>query len=129
MSVYNGNPVLNLDGSADDSNDLYVQTEGGILPAAQVLFIANDANLDGTPDIEQDTDEDGVSDAEDEDDDGDGTPDHLEDDDGDGVLNYLDEDWGQNSGDDAVVCVGLRCFTGVMTNDPIRTFWSQENLD
>ena len=23
----------------------------------------------------------------------------------------------------------LRCFSGVLQNDPIRTFWSQESLD
>jgi hypothetical protein len=28
-----------------------------------------------------------------------------------------------------VVCVGLRCFSGVMRNEPIRTFWSQQSVD
>jgi type IV pilus assembly protein PilY1 len=129
MSVYTGAPVMNLDGSTDGSNDLFLEAQGGILPAAQALFIANDANLDGMPDTEQDSDNDGIPDSEDEDADGDGVLDNLEDDDGDGIPNHLDEDWAGNSGDDAVVCVGLRCFTGVMTNDPIRTFWAQESLD
>jgi type IV pilus assembly protein PilY1 len=133
MSVYNGSPVMNLDSSADPStltmSDLYVQAEGGILSAAQALFVANDGNGDGIPDTEQDTDGDGIPDSEDPDANGNGVADALEDADGDGILNYLDPDWGGNSGDDVVVCVALRCFAGVMTNDPIRTFWSQESVD
>jgi type IV pilus assembly protein PilY1 len=133
MSVYNGAPVMNLDSSADPStltmSDLFVQSQGGILSAAQALFVANDANNDGIPDVEQDTDGDGIPDADDPDANGNGIPDAMEDADGDGIPNYLDPDWGGNSGDDVVVCVALRCFTGVMTNDPIRTFWSQESVD
>ena len=133
MSVYDGAPVMNLDSSADPDNltmdDLFVQAEGGILSAAQALFVANDANGDGIPDTEQDTDGDGVADADDNDANGNGILDHLEDDDGDGIPNYLDEDWARNQGDDVVVCIALRCFSGVMQNDPIRTFWSQESVD
>lgn len=139
MSVYNGAPVLNLDGSADATtltmSDLFVQAEGGILPAAQALFVDVDSDGDGIPDIEDDSDGDGIPDSIDEDANGNGIPDELEDDDGDGIPNYLDEDANGNGipddeeGNEAIVCVGLRCFTGVMTNDPVRTFWAQENVN
>jgi type IV pilus assembly protein PilY1 len=139
MSVYNGVPVLNLDGSADSttltSSDLFVEAQGGILPAAQALFVDNDSDGDGLPDIEDDTDGDGIDDSVDEDANGNGIPDGQEDTDGDGIPNDLDDD-DDNDGipdvderNGGVVCVGLRCFTGVLSNDPIRTFWSQESVD
>ncbi len=135
VSVYNGSPVLNLDGSADGSDDLFVEAEGGILPAAQVLFLANDLNGDGIPDIEADTDQDGIPDSEEEDPDGDGIPYAEEDPDNDGIPNALDDDddgdgiLDADEDDGGIVCVGLRCFTGLLDNDPIRTFWAQESLD
>jgi hypothetical protein len=132
MAVYKGHPVMNLDGSADATltmADLYVQAQGGILSAAQALFVANDANDDGIPDTEQDADSDGIPDAEDDDANGNGIADYLEDADSDGIATYLDPDWTRYAGDDGVVCVALRCFTGVMQNDPIRTFWSQDRGD
>jgi type IV pilus assembly protein PilY1 len=139
MSVYNGTPVLNLDGSADDepltTSDLFVEASGGILPVAQVLFLDNDSNGDGLPDVEADTDLDGIDDSVDDDADGDGTPDGEEDRDGDGVRNDMDDD-DDNDGildvdetSGGLVCVGLRCFVGVLDNDPIRAFWSQESVD
>jgi type IV pilus assembly protein PilY1 len=174
MNVYNGAPVMNLDGSADPTNltmaDLFLEAEGGILPAAQALFVDQDSDGDGIPDIEDDTDGDGLSDANDADDDGDGVNDEMEDldgdgipnltdgdddgdgmmddvdnddtrananedPDGDGVPNYLDDDDdgdGVPDVDDAdtdVVFVGRQGFTGVMTNNPRRTFWSQDSAD
>ena len=139
MSVYNGTPVLNLDGSADGepltTSDLFVEAQGGILPVAQALFLDNDSDGDGLPDIEDDTDNDGIDDSADDDDNGNGIPDGEEDPDGDGVRNDQDDD-DDNDGipdvdetNGGIVCVGLRCFTGVLTNDPIRAFWSQESVD
>jgi type IV pilus assembly protein PilY1 len=174
MSVYNGAPVMNLDGSADPANltasDLFIQSSGGILPAAQALFVDRDSDGDGVPDAEDDSDGDGLSDANDSDDnddgvaddlediDGDGYPNHLdadddgdgmpddvdnndrrananEDPDGDGIPNSIDtDDDGDgvpdvDDDDDDVVCIGTRCFSGVMSNDPIRTLWAQESTD
>jgi len=174
MSVYNGAPVMNLDSSADPSNltmsDLYVEAQGGILSAAQALFVDRDSDADGIPDAEDDSDGDGLADANDGDDDGNGIADDQEDLDGDGVPNYMDgDDDGDGMADDVdnddrrananedpdgdgipnsvdtdddgdgvldvddddddVVCVALRCFSGIMSNDPIRTFWSQESVD
>ncbi len=47
MAVYNGAPVLNLDDSADPTtltmDDLFVEAEGGILSAAQALFVDRDS--------------------------------------------------------------------------------------
>jgi type IV pilus assembly protein PilY1 len=174
MSVYNGAPVMNLDGSADPANytmaDLFVEAEGGILSAAQALFVDRDSDGDGIPDAEDDSDGDGLADSndgdddgngvaddqedldsdgipnyQDGDDDGDGMPDNEdseprrpnanEDPDGDGIPNSLDDD---DDGDgvldvdddnDDVVCIALRCFSGVMSNNPVRTFWSQESVD
>jgi type IV pilus assembly protein PilY1 len=174
MSVYNGNPVMNLDSSADPTtltmSDVFVEAEGGILSAAQALFVDRDSDGDGIPDAEDDSDGDGLSDANDDDDNGDGVPDDMEDPDGDGVPNYMDgDDDGDGMPDDVdseprrpnanedpdgdgipnyldddddgdgvldvdddnddVVCVALRCFSGVMRNDPIRTFWAQDSVD
>jgi type IV pilus assembly protein PilY1 len=139
MSVYNGAPVMNLDGSADPTsltmNDLFVQAEGGILPAAQALFVDNDSDGDGIPDVEDDSDGDGIPDSLDDDANGNGILDELEDDDNDGIPNHLDDDDNGNGVPDdeenscAVVCVGVRCFCGVLSNDPVRTFWEQENVD
>jgi type IV pilus assembly protein PilY1 len=174
MAVYNGAPVLNLDESADPTtltmDDLFVEAEGGILSAAQALFVDADSDADGIPDVEDDSDGDGVSDANDDDDDGNGTADEQDDLDGDGIPNYMDadddgdgmmdnvdnddrrananadpdgdgivnsidtDDDGDgvldiDDDDDDVVCVALRCFSGVLQNDPIRTLWSQEILD
>jgi hypothetical protein len=174
MSVYNGSPVMNLDGSVDPTNltmsDMFVEAQGGILSAAQALFVDRDSDGDGIPDVEDDSDGDGLSDANDGDDDGDGTADELQDTDGDGIPNLTDgdddgdgmpddvdnDDLRANAGedpdgdgisnaldddddgdgvldvdddDDDVVCVALRCFSGVMRNDPVRTFWSQESTD
>jgi hypothetical protein len=174
MSVYNGAPVMNLDGSADPDDytmaDLFVEAEGGILSAAQALFVDRDSDGDGIPDAEDDSDGDGLADSndadadgngvaddqedldsdgipnyQDGDDDGDGMPDNEdseprrpnanEDPDGDGIPNSLDDD---DDGDgvldvdddnDDVVCIALRCFSGVMSNNPVRTFWSQESVD
>jgi type IV pilus assembly protein PilY1 len=138
MSVYNGSPVLNLDGSTDSSplsmSDLFVEAQGGILPAAQALFVDVDSDGDGIPDIEDDSDGDGIPDSSDPDANGNGIDDALEDDDNDGTPNHLDDDDDgdgipdDEEGNESVVCVGLRCFTGVMTNDPVRTFWAQESL-
>jgi type IV pilus assembly protein PilY1 len=59
MSIFNGAPVLNLDGSSDPTNltmsDLFIQREGGILSTAQALFVERDLNGDGIPDS-QDSD-------------------------------------------------------------------------
>jgi hypothetical protein len=174
MSVYNGHPVMNLDSAGDPEaltmGDLFVEAEGGILSAAQALFVDQDSDADGTPDAEEDSDGDGLSDANDDDADGDGTADDAEDLDNDGIINILDgdddgdgmnddvdnDDTRPNAGedpdgdgivnsldtdddgdgvldvdddDDDVVCIALRCFSGVMSNNPKRTFWSQESVD
>jgi type IV pilus assembly protein PilY1 len=174
MSVYNGAPVMNLDGSADPTNltmsDMFVQAEGGILPAAQALFVDQDSDADGIPDAEDDSDGDGISDANDVDDDadgvaddqedwdgdgvpnindgdddGDGMPDDVdnddrranadEDPDGDGIPNRLDDDDDgdgrpdADDDDDDVVFVGRQGYTGIMSNNPVRTFWAQESAD
>jgi type IV pilus assembly protein PilY1 len=54
MSIFNGAPVQNLDGSSDPTNltmsDLFIQREGGILSTAQALFVERDLNGDGIPD-------------------------------------------------------------------------------
>jgi hypothetical protein len=140
MSIFNGSPVVNLDGSADPSaltlTDLFVEAQGGILSTAQALFIDGDSDGDGIPDAEDDSDGDGIPDSEDTDDDGDGIPDDQEDDDGDGIPNYLDDD---DDGDgipdeddddnDPVICVGLICFPAGFENNPVRTFWTQESVD
>jgi hypothetical protein len=88
MSIFNGAPVLNLDGSSDPTvltmSDLFIQRAGGILSTAQALFVERDLNGDGIPD----------------------SPDS-----------------------DPVVCVGLICFPAGFQNTPVRTFWTQRNLD
>jgi len=93
-----------------------------------------DLDLDGLGDAcDADADGDGVPDLQDgcplipdplqEDQDGDGIPNYLDPDmDGDGVLNQDDDD-------DDVVFVGRVGYTGVMSNNPVRTFWSQEQTD
>ncbi|HZI45109.1 MAG TPA: PilC/PilY family type IV pilus protein, partial [Ilumatobacter sp.] len=139
VSVFNATPVLNLDGSADGgaltSSDLFVEAQGGILPVAQALFLDNDSDGDGLPDIEDDTDGDGIPDSLDDDDNGDGVLDAEEDTDRDGVPNSLDDDDDNDGIPDSeettggIVCVGLRCFTGVLSNDPIRGTWTQESVD
>jgi len=174
MSVYNGAPVMNLDGEAGDDDltmdDLFVEAEGGILPAAQALFLDQDSDGDGIPDVEDDGDNDGLSDAVDDDDDGDGITDLMEDRDGDGIPNISDNDddgdgmpdnWDNDDtranaeedadgdgivnrldpdidgdgvpnvddDDDDVVFVGRQGYTGVMSNNPVRTFWTQEQTD
>jgi hypothetical protein len=111
------------------------------------LSDANDADSDGdgVDDAAEDLDNDGIPNDADGDGDGDGMADDVdnddtranagEDPDGDGIVNLLDTDDdgdGVPDGvddDDDMVCVALRCFSGVMRNDPIRTFWSQESVD
>jgi type IV pilus assembly protein PilY1 len=68
MSVYNGSPVMNLDGSVDPNNltmsDMFVEAQGGILSAAQALS-STAIPGDGIPDVGDDSDGDGLSDAND----------------------------------------------------------------
>jgi len=114
MSVFNAAPVLNLDGSVDETNltmtDLYVENEGAPLPSPQLIFLGPDRDGDGLPDSEDDSDGDGILDFEDPDYDGngivdaeldtdnDGTPDYADDDlDGDGVPNGSDADANGNA--------------------------------
>ncbi len=139
MNIFNGAPVTNLDGSSDPTTltmaDLFVQNAGGILPAAQTLFLGPDANHDGIPDAEQDTDGDGIPDSTDNDKNGNGIPDDQEDDDGDGIQNGQDSDKNGNGipddqeGDVPTECVGLICFPAGYRNVPVRTFWTQRSLD
>jgi type IV pilus assembly protein PilY1 len=134
VSVFNAAPVLNLDGSADGdpltSSDLFVEASGGILPVAQALFLDNDTDGDGLPDIEDERPDTMDGDSNDN-----GIPDGEEDWDSDGVVNDLDDDDDNDGIPDSeetsggIVCVGLRCFTGVLTNDPVRGTWTQESLD
>ena len=53
-ALFNGAPVLNLDGSSDPTvltmSDLFIQRAGGILSTAQALFVERDLNGDGIPD-------------------------------------------------------------------------------
>jgi hypothetical protein len=59
----------------------------------------------------------------DEDPDGDGLPNRIDDDDdGDGRPDADDDD-------DDVVFVGRQGYTGIMSNNPVRTFWAQETAD
>jgi type IV pilus assembly protein PilY1 len=112
VNIFDGAPVLNLDGEADDGltiTDRYVQAEGGILPTPQLIFTSDDQDNDGIPD---DVDEDR---------------------DGDGTLDEVDEELpeeceGENCGG-TVVCVGMMCFPPGFTNTPVRTYWFQENVD
>jgi type IV pilus assembly protein PilY1 len=105
----------------------------------------DDDDNDNVADEQEDLDSDGVPNYADADDDGDGMEDDVDNDDrrananedadGDGVANSLDtDDDGDgvpdvDDDDDDVVCVSLRCFSGVMSNDPIRTLWAQESVD
>jgi hypothetical protein len=159
MSIYNGAPVTNLDGSADTTqplamSDLFVQRAGGILSTAQALFVDNDSNRDGIPDGEADADgdgipdemdpdftgpdrdRDGIPDSSDPDIDGDGIANADDDDDGDSIANRLDPDDDgdgildvDEEDDNPVICVGLICFPAGFQNTPVRTFWSQESVD
>jgi type IV pilus assembly protein PilY1 len=130
MSIFNGSPVTNMDGSADEDDltmdDIAIETEGGIASTAQFLFLDNDSDGDGVPDAEDDSDGDGTADSHDEDMDGDGIPnDEDDDDDNDGIPDSEDDD----NDDDVITCIGLLCFPPGFENDPVRTFWSQENVD
>ena len=115
MSIFNGAPVLNLDGSSDPTapltmSDLFIEHEGGILPTVQTLFLAPDKNNDGTPDLEQDSDGDGIPDSQDP----------------DTVTTCV----GANCQTGAVIqCFGLICLPAGYTNTPVRTFWTQRSLD
>ncbi len=139
MNIFNGSPVLNLDGSSDPTtltmSDLFTQREGGILPAATTLFLGPDSNHDGIPDAEEDSDHDGIADSKDTDKNGNGIPDDQEDDDGDGIPNGQDSDKNGNGipddqeGDVPTECVGLICFPAGYRNVPVRTFWTQRSLD
>lgn len=118
MSLFNGNPVNNLDGVGDDDDltmsDLFVEAAGGILSTPQVIFLDNDSDGDGIPD------------GEDPDDDNDGIPDDMDDDiDGDGIPN--DQDVGQDIG--PIVCTGFICNPAGFNNPPRRTTWSQDSVD
>ncbi len=91
MSIFNGAPVTNLDGSADPDrpdDDRPVPRERGRHPVdRQALFVDSDSDGDGIPDAEDDSDGDGIPDHEDTDDDNDGvTDDRDTDDDGDGIA-------------------------------------------
>jgi type IV pilus assembly protein PilY1 len=140
MSIFNGAPVTNLDGSADTDplamSDLFVEYTGGIPSTPQALFVDGDSDGDGIPDSEDDSDGDGIPDSVDDDDDGDGVPDAQEDDDGDGIPNYLDDDDdgdgipdSEDNDNTPVVCVGLICFPAGFRNDPVRTYWKQNDID
>ena len=145
MSLFNGSPVANMDGSADPDNltmsDLFDENQGGILPTAQAFFVSADTDGDGIPNSEDDDDDgDGVPDTNDNDSDGDGIPDDSDtdddndgigdaqddDDDGDGVK---DEDEADDDDGDPLLCVGLICFPPGFENKPVRTFWSQESIE
>jgi len=96
MSVYNGAPVMNLDGSADPTTltltDLYIENEGAPLPTPQFVFLDTDRDHDGVPDAEDDSDSDGIPDDQDADFDGDGVVDANADMDNDGIPNTTDDD-------------------------------------
>ena len=112
MNIFNGSPVQNLDGSAEPTtltmSDLFTQHEGGILPAAQTLFLGPDKNGDGIPDSEQ------TAPA--------GSP--LLDANGNPIITNA-----QQAGDSPTECVGLICFPAGYRNVPVRTFWTQRSLD
>jgi type IV pilus assembly protein PilY1 len=96
MSLLNGSPVTNLDGSADERNltmdDIFVERSGGILPTPQWLFLTTDADADGAAD--------GV----------------------DGVETNADRPR-------PIRCHGLICAPEDFSNDPVRTFWTEDNVD
>jgi hypothetical protein len=119
MSLFNGNPVNNLDGVGDDADltmsDLFVEAAGGILSTPQLIFLDNDKDGDGIPD------------GEDPDDDNDGITDDIDtDDDGDGVL---DQDEGPDNEACPIVCTGFICNCAGFNNPPRRTTWSQDSVD
>jgi hypothetical protein len=145
MSIFNGNPVTNMDGSADPDDltmsDLFEENNGGILPTAQTFFISADSDGDGIPDTEDtDDDGDGIPDSTDvSDSDGDGIPNASDpDDDNDGIPDGQDPDDDNDGrpdeeevigGTEPLVCVGLICFPPGFQNRPVRTFWSQESVE
>jgi hypothetical protein len=120
MSIFNGDPVTNLDGSLDPDDltisDIFDENQGGILPTAQAFFVSSDTDGDGIPDsADNDSDGDGVSDDLDSDDDNDGVPDA--------------QDIDDNGDADPLLCIGLICFPPGFENTPVRTFWSQESIE
>jgi type IV pilus assembly protein PilY1 len=96
MSLLNGSPVTNLDGSADERNltmnDIFVERSGGILPAPQWLFLTTDADADGAADG------------------------------ADAVETNADRPR-------PIRCHGLICAPEDFSNDPVRTFWTEDNVD
>jgi type IV pilus assembly protein PilY1 len=146
MSIFNGTPVTNLDGSVDPNNltmaDVSADGLGGaISTSTQVLFLSADADQDGTPDnIDTDDDNDGVLDSldmatDDEDNDGDGIGDAADnDDDNDGIPDDEDADADGDGLDDVLEdnawrCTDLGCERTDFDNNPVRTFWTQQTLD
>jgi type IV pilus assembly protein PilY1 len=130
MSVFNGAPVTNLDGSAANTpltmSDLYVENTGTISSTSQVIFVSRDRDGDGIPD-DQDTDDDNDStlDDADNDADNDGIPDDVDpDDDNDGIP-----DTDEGPGDQGWVCTDRICVPLGFTNSPVRTYWRQTSLD
>jgi type IV pilus assembly protein PilY1 len=129
MSVFNGAPVTNLDGSTSGPltmSDMFVENAGTISSTSQVIFVSRDRDNDGIPD-DQDTDDDndGVPDGSDQDSDNDGIPDSTDpDDDNDNIL-----DVDEGPGDSGWVCTDRICVPLGFTNAPVRTYWRQTSLD
>jgi hypothetical protein len=125
MSLFDGAPVANLDGSAETtgltSTDRYVEHEGGIPPEPQLVFTVADLDSDGIPDdVDSDRDGDGLDDDVDADDDG------------DGIADTADDDTAPCTGagcGTAAICVGTICSPVSFTNAPVRTYWRQAHVD
>jgi hypothetical protein len=125
MRLFDGSPVANLDGSADEttltSEDRYLENEGGIPPEPQLIFPVDDLDLDGiADDVDPDRDGDGLRDDVDSDDDGDGVDDSADDD--------STACRGEGCGG-TVICVGTICSPASFTNAPVRSYWRQEHVD
>jgi hypothetical protein len=130
MSLYDGSPVLNLDGSVPaeplSMSDLFVESSGSIRSTPQVVFVSRDRDNDGTAD-EQDADDDGdgIPDSSDADADNDGSADDADaDDDNDGIL-----DVDETAGDQGWVCTDRLCVPLDFTNAPVRTYWRQTSFE
>jgi type IV pilus assembly protein PilY1 len=129
VSLYNGAPVTNLDGSVSgplSMSDMYVENQGTISSTSQVIFVSRDRDGDGTPDdMDTDDDGDGVADSSDNDADNDGVVDSVDnDDDNDGIL-----DVNEAPGDQGWVCTDRVCVPLGFSNAPVRTYWRQTSLD
>jgi type IV pilus assembly protein PilY1 len=126
--------LIFMDGDRDGDGvpDAEDDTDGDGIPDGEdddydgngVVDADEDSDGDGTPDAaDDDMDGDGVPNASDSDANGNGTPDVNEDYNGNGVPDFLE----QGAGGRVVAVVGLMQFPVGYRNDPVRTYWRQDN--